>query len=138
MGLDSKLVAAMRELHGAVEASEMQRQLVKHLIRPKSHLVVRQATGTGKTFAIVASILSLALREHQKLTEQLGYTESEAFETQALNTLYVVPNRELALQIERWASELLAHAYPDAPFAKYLQRFVSGEGYEAKQQRVLR
>ncbi|PIA15360.1 P-loop containing nucleoside triphosphate hydrolase protein [Coemansia reversa NRRL 1564] len=138
MGLDSKLVTAMRELHGAVEANDMQKQLVKHLIRPKSHVVVRQATGTGKTFAIVASILSQAIREHQKLTEQLGYTESEAFETQALNTLYVVPNRELALQIERWASDLLAHSYPDAPFAKYVQRFVSGEGYEVKQQRVLR
>ncbi|KAJ2714987.1 hypothetical protein H4R19_001446 [Coemansia spiralis] len=137
LGIDSKLAAAMGAVHGAVVPNAMQAGLVRQLVRPRSHLAIRQPTGTGKTYAIVAAMVSLAVQEHQALAA-LGVDSTRAFELQALNTLFVVPNRELALQIERWAADLLAHAYPAAPRAKYIQRFVSGTEYETVQRRVLR
>ncbi|KAJ2765318.1 hypothetical protein IWQ57_004824, partial [Coemansia nantahalensis] len=137
LGIDSRLAAAMGAVHGAVEPSAMQAGLVRQLVRPRSHVAIRQPTGTGKTYAIVAAMVSLAVQEHRALAA-LGVDAARAFELQALNTLFVVPNRELALQIERWAGELLAHAYPAAPRAKYIQRFVSGAEFEPTQRRVLR
>ncbi|KAJ1734637.1 hypothetical protein LPJ61_000967 [Coemansia biformis] len=83
-------------------------------------------------------MVSLAIQEHRKLTEELGVSSAGAFDIQALNTMFVVPNRELALQIEKWAGDLLDHAYPAAPRAKYIQRFVSGTEYESRQVGVLK
>ncbi|KAJ2775674.1 hypothetical protein H4R18_005959 [Coemansia javaensis] len=137
-GIDGRVAAAMAAVHGAAEPSAAQAAVVRQLARPRSHLMVRQATGTGKTYAVAAALVSLAVQEHRALTERLGQSAAAAFAAQALNTLVVVPNRELALQIERWGSELLAHAYPAAPRAKFIQRFVSGGEYEAAQRGVLR
>ncbi|KAJ2503550.1 hypothetical protein GGH96_000110 [Coemansia sp. RSA 1972] len=72
------------------------------------------------------------------LTQKLQCTSSKAHEIQALNTLVVVPNRELALQIVRWAHEMLEHAYPQMSRAKVIQCVVGGKEYESAQKGVLK
>ncbi|KAJ2849442.1 hypothetical protein IWW36_002633, partial [Coemansia brasiliensis] len=62
----------------------------------------------------------------------------QAFEIQAINTLIVVPNRELALQLNQWAESILSLAYADVPRGKIVQCFVGGEGYDNKQRRYLK
>ncbi|KAJ2311913.1 hypothetical protein IWW51_006350, partial [Coemansia sp. RSA 2702] len=112
--------------------------MIPELLRPRSHLLVRQTTGAGKTFAVLCTLLSLAIQEHRLLTTKLKHTSAEAFDVQALNTLVVVPNRELALQMGQWASDLLEHAYPQMSRGKLVQWFVSGSEYEIAQRKYLK
>ncbi|KAJ1883621.1 hypothetical protein LPJ66_011001, partial [Kickxella alabastrina] len=52
-------------------------------------------------------------------------------------TLFLVPNRELALQIEHWAHTLLS-PFPALSHKKLIQSFVSGTPYEQDQIGILR
>ncbi|KAJ2157740.1 hypothetical protein GGF46_004296, partial [Coemansia sp. RSA 552] len=137
LGLDSRVAAALRSVHNVHNPTAMQTDLLKHLSLGEASVVVRQGTGTGKTFALASSILSLTIKEHQALLA-FGCTMVEALEAQTLTTLVVVPNRELALQIEAWITGLLGAAYPKVPVRRVVQRFVSGEEYEGRQKRVLK
>ncbi|KAJ2667360.1 hypothetical protein IW148_000055 [Coemansia sp. RSA 1199] len=128
----------MSALYNVTTPTRMQTDLIPHLTHPTTHLYVRQTTGSGKTFAIACSLLSIAIQEHHMLTQKLQCTSAKAHEIQALNTLVVVPNRELALQIVRWAHEMLEHAYPQMSRAKVIQCVVGGKEYESVQKGVLK
>ncbi|KAJ2310429.1 hypothetical protein H4R23_002775, partial [Coemansia sp. Cherry 401B] len=138
LGIDDKLARSMASLYQAHAPTALQQQMIPELLRPRSHLLVRQTTGAGKTFAVLCTLLSLAIQEHRLLTTKLKHTSAEAFDVQALNTLVVVPNRELALQMGQWASELLEHAYPQMSRGKLVQWFVSGSEYEIAQRKYLK
>ncbi|KAJ1897858.1 hypothetical protein LPJ66_003119, partial [Kickxella alabastrina] len=56
---------------------------------------------------------------------------------QQQRTLFLVPNRELALQIEHWAHTLLS-PFPTLSHKKLIQSFVSGTPYEQDQIGILR
>ncbi|KAI9503481.1 P-loop containing nucleoside triphosphate hydrolase protein [Coemansia spiralis] len=114
LGLDHKLVAAATELLGLRQASYMQAQLVQALTDAQNHVVVRQETGSGKSIAVLLSVLSMAIRDY----EQVG-----SFETLMCNTVIVVPNPVLAMQLEEWARVLIERAYPDLPAVRLVQGF---------------
>ncbi|KAJ2741862.1 hypothetical protein GGI20_004890 [Coemansia sp. BCRC 34301] len=138
LGVDAKLVAALgKELQIHMPTS-MQGDLLQHTVHsPTANLLVRQPTGSGKTLALAVSLLTLALRDHQALGD-LGLSPSEAFAVQAANSVVVVPNRELAFQIESWITRLLDSAYPEANRHRFVGRFVSGSPYETQQRGVLK
>ncbi|KAJ1644998.1 hypothetical protein LPJ64_003379 [Coemansia asiatica] len=91
------------------------------MLSRRNNILVRQTTGTGKTLGLVIALLSYSLQPSSN------------------TAVLVVPNRELALQIEGWADKLLQRAYPEIkPRYRVLQRFVSGSPYESEQKRVLK
>ncbi|KAJ2823524.1 hypothetical protein FBU31_004254 [Coemansia sp. 'formosensis'] len=137
LGVDSRVVSALETEFGITAASAMQAQLLRATDAATDNVLVRQHTGSGKTLAVAAGMLSLAVREHDAL-RSLGLDEASALAVQQANTVVVVPNRELAFQIEGWISRLLAVAYPQLPRARVVGRFVSGAPYEAQQRGVLR
>ncbi|KAJ2448915.1 hypothetical protein EV183_005178 [Coemansia sp. RSA 2336] len=128
----------MQQLYEATTPTAFQHKLMESILQPQSHLYVRQATGSGKTFAVVCTLLSQTIREHHWILDTMKCSRQQAFGVQAINTLIIVPNRELALQLYQWAESLLSLAYPDVPQAKVVQCFVSGEEYENKQKRYLK
>ncbi|KAJ2826003.1 hypothetical protein IWW50_002581 [Coemansia erecta] len=138
LGVDSRIAAAIAALYKVTTPTRMQTDLIPQLIEPDAHLYVRQTTGSGKTFSVLCALLSVAIQEHHLLTTKLKCTPAKAHEIQALNTLLVVPNRELALQIGRWAGEILEHAYPKIPRTKIIQCVVGGEEYEKGQRGLLK
>ncbi|KAJ1921113.1 hypothetical protein LPJ71_001349 [Coemansia sp. S17] len=115
----------------------MQEELIRNTTTATNNLLVRQHTGSGKTFALILSLLSLTIRDHHILRE-LGLDETSALSVQQANSVVVVPNRELAFQIESWVSRLMADAYPEIPRQKIIGRYVSGVPYEAQQRGVLK
>ncbi|KAJ1669356.1 hypothetical protein GGF38_002322, partial [Coemansia sp. RSA 25] len=136
--VDAKLVTALRDEFQIHAPTAMQGTLLQHTVNtPTSNLLVRQPTGSGKTLALAVSLLTLALRDHQALLGT-GLDPSAAFSVQAANAIVVVPNRELAFQIESWITRLLATAYPDANRHRFVGRFVSGTPYEGVQRGVLK
>ncbi|KAJ2001529.1 hypothetical protein GGI04_003700 [Coemansia thaxteri] len=118
--------------------SQIIEQLHHKLEKGKNNVLIRQSTGTGKTFALTLGLLTLAIEEHRLLRTNFQLSEAQAFKVQQINSLVVVPNRELAFQIEEWANRLLTSAYPELARQKVLQRFVSGAPYEGQQRGVLR
>ncbi|KAJ2881635.1 hypothetical protein H4R27_003955 [Coemansia aciculifera] len=137
LGVDTKLVQALETRFQIHTPSSMQEDLLRHTSTATNNLLVRQHTGSGKTFALMLSLLSLTLRDHHAL-RGLGLDEVSALSAQQANSVVVVPNRELAFQIESWITQLLAESYPQIPRQKIIGRFVSGTPYEAQQRGVLK
>ncbi|KAJ2075412.1 hypothetical protein GGH13_000628 [Coemansia sp. S155-1] len=137
LGIDTKLIQALETRFQVHTPSSMQEELIRQTTTATNNLLVRQHTGSGKTFALILSLLSLTIRDHH-LLRGLGLDESSALSVQQANSVVVVPNRELAFQIESWVSRLMADAYPEIPRQKIIGRYVSGVPYEAQQRGVLK
>jgi ATP-dependent RNA helicase DeaD len=90
MNLKPELVSAL-EKNGFVTATEVQEKAIPELIKGRN-LIVRAKTGTGKTAAFIIPML-------QKIN-----TSSREVEA-----LILVPTRELALQITKFAQEVGNH-----------------------------
>ncbi|KAJ2234679.1 hypothetical protein GGI13_008662, partial [Coemansia sp. RSA 455] len=101
LGIDTKLIQALETRFQVHTPSSMQEELIRNTTTATNNLLVRQHTGSGKTFALILSLLSLTIRDHHILRE-LGLDESSALSVQQANSVVVVPNRELAFQIESW------------------------------------
>ncbi|KAI8319369.1 P-loop containing nucleoside triphosphate hydrolase protein [Martensiomyces pterosporus] len=136
--LDPRIAEAADKLYGVSKPTDFQSRVLQQMMAPHNNVVIRQETGSGKTFAILLALLSLTLRDCHSLKKSGELNPASILEPLELNTLFVVPNRELAFQIEEWAGELLATAYPSLPRAKIIQRFVSGSPYEAQQTKVVK
>ncbi|KAJ1965167.1 hypothetical protein GGI12_000943 [Dipsacomyces acuminosporus] len=136
--LDTRLCQAAEGLYGVTHPTPTQRRLLANITHPSFNLFLRQETGSGKTFALLMGLLSITLKDYHALKGQQRGEPAKILEPLELNALFIVPNRELAFQIEEWADQLLALAYPSLPRAKILQKFVSGSPYEAQQRRVLK
>ncbi|KAJ2214386.1 hypothetical protein EV179_003051 [Coemansia sp. RSA 487] len=124
LGIDKEIARALKELHGVQAATTMQASIIQELVAPKRHVVVRQETGAGKTLMLLATLVSQALDDYHRLLSKGTYRPPDIFAALAVSTIVVVPNRELALQLESWAHALVRHAYPHLSPAKFVQRFV--------------
>ncbi|KAJ1727645.1 hypothetical protein LPJ72_005837 [Coemansia sp. Benny D160-2] len=129
-GIDKELVRALRELHGVEVPTPLQRAIAREMVCDvEQHLFIRQETGTGKTLMMLAAVLSQAVRDFHKIkTMKINgapITTNKVFTALAVNTVIVVPNRELALQLEAWSHALLRCAYPRLPAIRFVQRFVA-------------
>ncbi|KAJ1724576.1 hypothetical protein LPJ53_001166 [Coemansia erecta] len=120
--IDRRLVLAAQQHLGVSQPTLMQQQLLATLHTSTSDLLLRHETGSGKTLAILLWLLTQALRRQE--------TNPSAEPPRPY--LFVVPNRELALQIEQWTRRLLSEV-PGEP-ASVLQRFVSGAEFADEQQ----
>ncbi|KAJ2695152.1 hypothetical protein GGH99_000286 [Coemansia sp. RSA 1285] len=129
-GIDKELVRALRELHGVEVPTPLQRAIAREMVCDvEQHLFIRQETGTGKTLMMLAAVLSQAVRDfHRIKTMKINgapITTNKVFTALAVNAVIVVPNRELALQLEAWSHALLRCAYPRLPAIRFVQRFVA-------------
>ncbi len=86
MNLKPELVESLRRI-GFVTATEVQEKAIPELMRGKN-LIVRAKTGTGKTAAFIVPIFQAIGRSRD------------------LEALIIVPTRELALQITKFAQQV--------------------------------
>jgi ATP-dependent RNA helicase DeaD len=86
MNLKPELASALEKI-GFVSATEVQEKAIPELIRGKN-LIVRAKTGTGKTAAFIVPILQKMERSRD------------------IEALILVPTRELALQITKFAEQV--------------------------------
>ncbi|KAJ2547091.1 glutamate--tRNA ligase, partial [Coemansia sp. RSA 1933] len=123
LGIDRELARALQDHHGMTTATSTQSALFQEMAAAERHVVVQQETGAGKTLAILASALSRTLAEYHLLLSA-GHKRTAVLDALSTSTLVVVPNRELALQLEKWAHQLLKTAYPTISPVRMVQRFV--------------
>lgn len=98
LGLSKATAQRLTKVFNISEPTAMQRQLLPAIMTGKD-VLLKDTTGTGKSFAIATALVDI--REP---------------------ALYVVPNRELALQISGWVEKLT----PEAP----AQLLIAGEEHQ--------
>ena len=101
LGLGEKLLSNLKNLNIS-QPSPVQRALLP-VYSTNSDLILKNSTGSGKTLGLcICSVNKLASRPnpfHTRNTIHLA-------EKQSILTLFVVPTRELALQIQDWIRRL--------------------------------
>ncbi|OMJ20233.1 ATP-dependent RNA helicase MRH4, mitochondrial [Smittium culicis] len=130
----------------------MQTKLIPAILDSKKDYFVEYQTGSGKTMSMLLGALAIA---HKDLYD-FGFISSKSYKKEydpdneidaglepALNAfesptaIIVVPNRELAIQIENWAKILISEAFTNLPSEYLLQSFVKGAEYEKLQEENL-
>ncbi|KAG8763288.1 hypothetical protein FRC12_008627, partial [Ceratobasidium sp. 428] len=102
-----ELIQAIRAAFPHVKnPTSIQAELIPAIHRG-SDIILKDATGSGKTFGSVLAMLSESQRPH------LGTT-----------TLYIVPHRDLAYQIESWCQKLLPGSSSTESLASHVQVLV--------------
>ncbi|OLY80709.1 DEAD-box ATP-dependent RNA helicase CshC [Smittium mucronatum] len=124
----------------------MQQKLIPAILDSKNDYFVEYETGSGKTMSMLLGILAVAIQDmneygfisSKNIIEIKGDNETElepvthAFDSPS--TIILVPNRELAIQIEAWAKELISDAFKNLPSEYLIQSFVKGSQFEKTQQ----
>ncbi|KAJ1928322.1 hypothetical protein FBU59_007140, partial [Linderina macrospora] len=129
MKVDLRLVEAISKLYGIKKPTELQKRIIPNILHPRNHLVISDDTGTGKTFSMLLALISVTVSEYKSLlvAPEMDHRKSvRPLDFLEASSLFVVPNRELALQVETWAKEIINEAYPELSAAKFVQCFVSG------------
>ncbi|KAJ1932890.1 hypothetical protein GGF37_006907, partial [Kickxella alabastrina] len=140
LGIDARLIQSASTHYNIHTPTPMQTSIIQSILQPSTsgtsnlhHTLLRHETGSGKTFGMLLATLTLAL---QAQTQPYA-NETSQRQHQQQRTLFLVPNRELALQIEHWAHTLLS-PFPTLSHKKLIQSFVSGTPYEQDQIGILR
>ncbi|KAJ1675743.1 hypothetical protein EV182_000674, partial [Spiromyces aspiralis] len=131
LGISPVLCQAAEDVFGVATPTPLQRNIVSSILSPRRDVIVRQETGSGKTFAMMLSLLTLALESRSsKVLSGVPFS------------IMMVPNRELALQINEWSTKLLQAAATLASGSgsgriplpcQAMQPFVSGIPFEDRQ-----
>ncbi|KAJ2725054.1 hypothetical protein GGI07_001522 [Coemansia sp. Benny D115] len=133
LSIDPKLAEAAARLYKIERPTAMQCAIIRSIMEPTNNVLLRHETGSGKTVAILLALLTLSLPHNQPPRRKNDPLDV------GRRSLFLAPNRELALQLEAWALELLQHAYPGGTVSVYkcMQRFVGGAPYYNTQLKVL-
>jgi len=102
-GFSPSVYSAIEEA-GFVEPTDVQLQSIPHIMNKKD-VLARAETGSGKTAAYVLPILERTLR--QKLAKQAQNKPLD--KSNVVDTLILVPTRELAIQIREEFERFSAH-----------------------------
>ncbi|KAJ9051205.1 hypothetical protein DSO57_1006746 [Entomophthora muscae] len=118
LGLEQKLCDTLKREFDIVYATPAQDALLKNFFKGRD-IILRDTTGSGKTFATTLALLSKAL----SVSDEKTPTQS----------LLLVPNRELAIQIETWCKRLLGPAFS----YRLIQIIYKGKETDAAQEKLL-
>ncbi|CAO3641737.1 unnamed protein product [Mucor hiemalis] len=88
LGVSATTCQKLKSTFNVTQPTHAQEQFIPPLVAGKQDLLLRDCTGTGKTFGTALTLASLI--------------PSSA--TESVQTLYIVPNQELAFQIGSWIS----------------------------------
>ncbi|KAJ1912820.1 ssDNA endonuclease and repair protein rad10 [Mycoemilia scoparia] len=141
-GIDPTIAKAAKDIYNVETPTRLQKLVIKRMISPQRDVMIRQETGTGKTFAMLLSSLTIALRKtptsnDAATTNNINKNNNNNSNNEGLKVLMVVPSRELALQINSWAMNLLNHQIDETQKDRYrniIKTIVSGEGFNTKGQ----
>ncbi|KAI9244032.1 P-loop containing nucleoside triphosphate hydrolase protein [Phascolomyces articulosus] len=97
--------------HFGIEEPTLAQSRFIPVIQSGHDLLLRDRTGTGKTFGIAVALASKLVHESQN--------------ERKLRSLYIVPNQELAVQIERWMHLLMDGTSLNAAAAYHAQSIVN-------------
>ncbi len=98
MGIKEAICKALQQNFNITKPTPCQQQLIPPILSGND-VLIRDLTGSGKTFGIVLALLSK--------TRILPKTLSRSSVSSITTSLLVVPSRELAFQIEYWIHLLL-------------------------------
>ena len=99
MGIREALCKALRQNFNIIKPTSCQQQLIPPILSGND-VLIRDLTGSGKTFGVVLALLSKTRTVPTTLSQN---THSSAL---PITNLLVVPSRELAFQIETWIHSL--------------------------------
>ncbi|RIA98166.1 P-loop containing nucleoside triphosphate hydrolase protein [Glomus cerebriforme] len=100
LGIKEALCKALRQNFNIIKPTPCQQQLIPPILSGND-VLIRDLTGSGKTFGIVLALLSKTRSASKTLTL------SQSTHPSIITNLLVVPSRELAFQIESWVHLLL-------------------------------
>ncbi|RCH81890.1 hypothetical protein CU098_003108 [Rhizopus stolonifer] len=92
LGISRSTVKKLESNFNVTHPTLAQEQFIPILINGERDLLIRDRTGTGKTFGTALALASLMPTRHASF--------------ESVYSLYVVPNQELAYQIGHWLSQL--------------------------------
>jgi len=118
LDLDSRLQQAIADI-GFTHCSPIQAESLPHSLEGKD-LIGKAQTGTGKTAAFLITVINTLLRQPEQDERYNGEPR----------TLILAPTRELAMQIEKDAVDLIKHT----PLT--LMSIVGGMDYKKQQNRL--
>ncbi|PVV00854.1 hypothetical protein BB560_004748 [Smittium megazygosporum] len=144
LGINPKISQAASQCLGIETPTKMQTQIIPAILKNQKFedFIVENETGSGKTISIVLTLLTLAHKDYSKFAfsdSELSVPEnpnqifaprlmeSHAFRTPS--SLFIVPNRELAMQIDTWSKKLSAIAFPEINHVHLMQTFTRGEDF---------
>ncbi|CAO3663130.1 unnamed protein product [Rhizopus stolonifer] len=93
LGLSSSTCQKLETNFNITLPTSTQQELIPAILQGRRDLLVRDATGTGKSFGIALSLASLVMPGEFK----------------SVQSLYIAPNQELATQIGIWMQQLTPH-----------------------------
>ncbi|KAI8971095.1 P-loop containing nucleoside triphosphate hydrolase protein [Pilobolus umbonatus] len=91
LGISKFISQQLKSKFNVSEPTPIQEEFIPILLSGKDDLLLRDKTGTGKSFGTTLSLASL-LPTHA---------------TDSVHSMYIVPNQELAVQIEYWLNQLV-------------------------------
>ncbi|CAO3689098.1 hypothetical protein G6F70_001196 [Rhizopus microsporus] len=94
LGLSLSTCQRLQTQFHVTQPTRAQQEFIPHLLAGKRDLLLRDATGTGKSFGIALSLASLVPAT-----------------SGCVHSLYIAPNQELATQIGQWIQQLTPHAH---------------------------
>ncbi|OMH79263.1 ATP-dependent RNA helicase SrmB [Zancudomyces culisetae] len=138
LGVPKPLALAAEKLYGVKEPTELQKRLIPAIIQGGKDYLLIQETGSGKTFSILLAMLGMAYKDFlENSFVKSDETEKEKHALSSPMGVLLVPNRELALQIDEWATNLVQEAFPLAHKNNLVQTFIGGADYIEKQEKTL-
>ncbi|OMH78730.1 ATP-dependent RNA helicase SrmB [Zancudomyces culisetae] len=138
LGVPKPLALAAEKLYGVKEPTELQKRLIPAIIEGGKDYLLIQETGSGKTFSILLAMLGMAYKDFlENSFVKSDETEKEKHALSSPMGVLLVPNRELALQIDEWATNLVQEAFPLAHKNNLVQTFIGGADYIEKQEKTL-
>lgn len=94
LGVSSTTCQKLNNIFNVTQPTHAQTQFIPPLVAGKQDLLLRDRTGTGKTFGTALTLASLI---------------PASLTTKSVQSLYIVPNQELAFQIGSWIKQLTNH-----------------------------
>ncbi|KAL1920243.1 uncharacterized protein VTP21DRAFT_1389 [Calcarisporiella thermophila] len=104
LGIPNELCNSIRENFGIIKPTTAQRSIIPSILANRD-VLIRDQTGTGKSFSILLALLSKQ-RSHPS-RYPLNFSARKNSPRAYISYLVLVPNRELAEQIGIWAREIL-------------------------------
>nr|CAG8538160.1 1875_t:CDS:2 [Entrophospora candida] len=102
LGLRKAICDSLKANFNIITPTRCQNLIIPKISRGHD-LFVKDSTGSGKTFGIVLALLNKNRSFH------INNKENHVIQTPLITSIFMVPSRELAYQIESWIYQLLGH-----------------------------
>ncbi|KAI9099719.1 P-loop containing nucleoside triphosphate hydrolase protein [Phlyctochytrium arcticum] len=125
LGVSPKVASSLSDLFAANIPSPCQTALIPSFLA-HSDIMLKDVTGAGKTLGLIAAVLSKRQASWMEQPGQKSDLDPERLHSRRyLQSLIMVPTRELAIQITTWIREMKPNVMP-ADQGKYVQCVING------------